>query len=76
MKTIKILFYFILYFLSQSVATASQNQMPSADNDVMKITFLGTGAPRPSTERYGPSIYVEAGNHKILAVCHSHCLLI
>ena len=66
MKTIKILFYFILYFLSQSVATASQNQMPSADNDVMKITFLGTGAPRPSTERYGPSIYVEAGNHKIL----------
>ena len=66
MKTIKILFYFILYFLSQSVATASQSQMPSADNDVMKITFLGTGAPRPSTERYGPSIYVEAGNHKIL----------
>ena len=66
MKTIKILFYFILYFLSQGVATASQNQMPSADNDVMKITFLGTGAPRPSTERYGPSIYVEAGNHKIL----------
>jgi ribonuclease Z len=32
----------------------------------MKLTFLGTGAPRPSTERYGPSIYVEAGDHKIL----------
>ena len=40
--------------------------MPSVDNDVMKITFLGTGAPRPSTERYGPSILVEAGDHKIL----------
>ena len=38
----------------------------SPDNDVMKLTFLGTGAPRPSTERYGPSIYVEAGDHKIL----------
>jgi len=38
----------------------------SSDNDVMKLTFLGTGAPRPSTERYGPSILVEAGDHKIL----------
>jgi ribonuclease Z len=44
----------------------AQEHQVSPDNDVMKLTFLGTGAPRPSTERYGPSIYVEAGDHKIL----------
>ena len=47
-------------------AVAAQEHQVSPDNDVMKLTFLGTGAPRPSTERYGPSIYVEAGEHKIL----------
>jgi ribonuclease Z len=35
-------------------------------DDEIKLTFLGTGAPRPSLERYGPSILVEAGNHKLL----------
>jgi len=62
MKIFAILFLGI--FVAQSLL--AQEVMPSADNDVMKITFLGTGAPRPSTERYGPSIYVEAGEHKIL----------
>lgn len=52
--------------LAGMASVSAQDVMPSADNDVMKLTFLGTGAPRPSTERYGPSIYVEAGNHKIL----------
>ena len=35
-------------------------------DDEIKLTFLGTGAPRPSLERYGPSILVEAGRHKLL----------
>ena len=35
-------------------------------DDEIKLTFLGTGAPRPSHERYGPSILVEAGDYKIL----------
>jgi len=30
------------------------------------ITFLGTGSPRPSELRYGPSILVEAGDTKVL----------
>ena len=34
--------------------------------DEILLTFLGTGAPRPSLERYGPSILVEAGPHKII----------
>ena len=34
--------------------------------DEIKLTFLGTGAPRPSHDRYGPSILVEAGEYKIM----------
>lgn len=35
----------------------------------IKVTLLGTGAPVPSMERFGPSILVEAGNEKILFDC-------
>jgi ribonuclease Z len=34
--------------------------------DLFRVTFLGTGAPRPSFERYGPSILVEAGPERLL----------
>jgi len=37
-----------------------------AADDEIKLTFLGTGAPRPSHERYGPAILVEAGDYKIM----------
>ncbi len=56
----------IIVFMFGSMPSIAQEHVVSPDNDVMKLTFLGTGAPRPSTERYGPSIYVEAGDHKIL----------
>jgi len=36
------------------------------EDSVLRLTFLGTGAPRPSLERYGPSILIEAGKHRIL----------
>ena len=57
-----------VFTIGISIITAAfaQEHLVSPDNDVMKLTFLGTGAPRPSTERYGPSIYVEAGDHKLL----------
>src|SRR3546814_4173729 len=32
----------------------------------LKITFLGTGAPMPAMNRFGPSILIEAGGQKIL----------
>lgn len=35
----------------------------------IKVTLLGTGAPVPSIERFGPSILVEAGNQKLLFDC-------
>ena len=38
----------------------------AADDDEIKLTFLGTGAPRPSHDRYGPAILVEAGDYKIM----------
>ena len=48
-------------------ASASfSNDSAAADGDEIKLTFLGTGAPRPSHDRYGPSILVEAGGYKIL----------
>ncbi len=34
--------------------------------ETLRVTFLGTGAPRPSFERYGPSILVEAGEDRLL----------
>ncbi len=32
----------------------------------LQITLLGTGNPRPSLERFGPSILVEAGGQRLL----------
>jgi ribonuclease Z len=63
---IKLISFFIAVSLTLFNGVNAQEHQVSPDNDVMKLTFLGTGAPRPSTERYGPSIYVEAGDHKIL----------
>jgi len=36
------------------------------NESTLKLTFLGTGAPRPSLERFGSSILVEAGNHRLI----------
>ncbi len=38
----------------------------AAEAGEIKLTFLGTGAPRPSHDRYGPAILVEAGEFKIM----------
>jgi len=43
---------------------ASQSTL--AADDEIRLTFLGTGAPRPSHDRYGPAILVEAGEYKIM----------
>lgn len=36
------------------------------EGESLRVTFLGTGAPRPSFQRYGPSILVEAGPERLL----------
>ncbi len=40
-----------------------------ASSQNLKVTLLGTGAPRPVMERFGPSILVEAGKEKLLFDC-------
>ena len=40
-----------------------------ARSQSLKVTLLGTGAPRPTMERFGPSILVEAGKEKLLFDC-------
>ena len=32
----------------------------------LRVTFLGTGAPRPSFDRYGPITLIEAGSQRLL----------
>jgi ribonuclease Z len=32
----------------------------------LTVTLLGTGNPRPSAERFGPSALIEAGGHRVL----------
>lgn len=40
-----------------------------AQTSSIKVTLLGTGAPVPSINRFGPSILVEAGGQKLLFDC-------
>ncbi len=39
---------------------------PALGQEPLRITLLGTGNPRPSMERFGPSILVEAGETEVL----------
>jgi len=38
----------------------------TSDQNVFRVTLLGTGAPDPSLERFSASTLIEAGDHKIL----------
>lgn len=40
--------------------------MKSGSQETLKVTLLGTGAPAPVTERFGPSTLVEAAGEKFL----------
>lgn len=54
---------YLLLFLAAIAFTAP------ARSQSLKVTLLGTGAPRPTMERFGPSILVEAGKEKLLFDC-------
>jgi ribonuclease Z len=34
--------------------------------EVLRLTLLGTGNPRPTIDRFGPSTLIEAGSHRLL----------
>ena len=40
--------------------------MAHASSDLFRVTLLGTGAPPPVLDRFGPSTLVEAGGEKLL----------
>ena len=48
------------------LAFGGHAKISNAQEYDIKLTFLGTGAPRPSPTRYGPSILLEAGDTKLL----------
>jgi len=52
-----------LLFFSALVLSAPLLPAQTAD---IRLTFLGTGAPRPSLKRYGPGILVETDKHRLL----------
>jgi len=54
-----------LCLIAINLCIPSYSFAATADDEI-KLTFLGTGAPRPSHERYGPAILVEAGDYKIM----------
>jgi ribonuclease Z len=57
------------FFLLCAYATL-QVALPGAGyGQSFRVTLLGTGNPRPSMERFGPSTLVEVGNQKLLFDC-------
>ena len=40
--------------------------MAKQNDDLFRVTLLGTGAPPPVMDRFGPSTLVEAGNEKFI----------
>lgn len=41
-------------------------QQPESEPSDFKVVTLGSGAPPPETERFGPAVYVEANGQKLL----------
>lgn len=54
--------------LGSILAAAVLGAAPAAHQaaGTLQVTLLGTGNPRPNMERFGPSILVEAGTHRIV----------
>ena len=63
---LKIIFTLCLALSWVATGAWAEDAKSNADPDSLILTFLGTGAPRPSFERYGPSILVEAGERKLI----------
>ena len=55
----------LLTVLGLSLGAASTH-VTQAQSAPIQVTLLGTGTPRPSLDRFGPSILVEAGGQKFV----------
>ncbi len=56
----------LLTVLGLSLIAAAAAQVTHAQSPPIQVTLLGTGTPRPSMERFGPSILVEAGGQRFV----------
>jgi ribonuclease Z len=66
---------FLLLFVVVSFAQVNINKDSSTvTSPVIKVTLLGTGAPQPVMERFGPSILVQAGGELLLFDAGRGCL--
>ena len=50
----------------EAPAAAAASPLPPPGPTELRATFLGTGAPRPSLDRYGPATLIEAGGERVL----------
>jgi ribonuclease Z len=48
------------------LAFAHASSPLQAQDSTIRVTLLGTGTPRPTLERFGPSILIEAGADKLI----------
>ena len=46
--------------------TSAATTTPATTEPLFRVTLLGTGNPRPSIERFGPAILIEAGDRRLL----------
>jgi len=66
---LRALLFATLLLSSSGWAAADPDKSAPEGKGRIELTFLGTGAPRPSPDRYGASILVEAGDRKVLIDC-------
>jgi ribonuclease Z len=56
----------LVVFILMAFLRATLLAQTAPASQTFKVTLLGTGAPGPSIERFGPSTLVEVGNQKLL----------
>ena len=64
---------FALWVAAATLQGTSQSTGPARPDPALTVTLLGTGNPRPSADRFGPSILVEAGQERLLVDAGRGC---
>lgn len=60
-------------FVSSGQINANKDSL-NVNDPIIKVTLLGTGAPQPVMDRFGPSILVQAGGQSLLFDAGRGCL--
>jgi ribonuclease Z len=59
----------VLLLLMMAALPDAPGPAPEPAEPLFRVTLLGTGNPRPSIDRFGPAILVEAGDTRLLFDC-------